>query len=245
MKRVRGDGVRLALVDEGVGPAVLFLHGFPDSSFLWRHQVPALVEGGLPRARADLRGFGESDRPDARGSRSTRITAQPRGRRCDPRTGSGSSGRTSLGTTTARRSRGCSPGWRQSGSTGWRCFSVGHPNTLGRHPSVGAAGEVLGTMLLFLFEGTAEELFDAGRLGAAARVLSRASGDQEAVVRRPLASRGVDRGAELVPRERARVESELLLRGPFPGDRCADAWPLELGRQLPARGGDALPRAST
>jgi pimeloyl-ACP methyl ester carboxylesterase len=44
---------------------VLLLHGFPDSSYLWRHQIPALVDGGYRVIAPDLRGFGESDKPDA------------------------------------------------------------------------------------------------------------------------------------------------------------------------------------
>jgi pimeloyl-ACP methyl ester carboxylesterase len=63
MRRVRGDGVSLAVRDEGEGAPVLLLHGFPDSSALWRHQIPALVDAGFRAVAPDLRGFGESDRP--------------------------------------------------------------------------------------------------------------------------------------------------------------------------------------
>jgi pimeloyl-ACP methyl ester carboxylesterase len=52
------------VVDEGAGQPVLLLHGFPDSSALWRHQVPALVAAGHRVIAPDLRGFGESDRPE-------------------------------------------------------------------------------------------------------------------------------------------------------------------------------------
>ncbi len=52
------------VVDEGEGPAVLLLHGFPDSSALWRHQIPALVDSGHRVIAPDLRGFGASDRPE-------------------------------------------------------------------------------------------------------------------------------------------------------------------------------------
>jgi pimeloyl-ACP methyl ester carboxylesterase len=38
---------RFPVVDAGTGPAVLLLHGFPDSRFLWRYQVPALSEAGI------------------------------------------------------------------------------------------------------------------------------------------------------------------------------------------------------
>lgn len=65
MRRVAGDGVMLALLDEGEGQAVLMLHGFPDSARLWRHQVPALVGAGMRVIAPDLRGFGESDKPAA------------------------------------------------------------------------------------------------------------------------------------------------------------------------------------
>jgi pimeloyl-ACP methyl ester carboxylesterase len=65
MRRVAGDGVSLAVLDEGEGRPALLLHGFPDSSRLWRHQVAALVQAGMRVVAPDLRGFGESDRPDA------------------------------------------------------------------------------------------------------------------------------------------------------------------------------------
>jgi pimeloyl-ACP methyl ester carboxylesterase len=51
------------VADEGGGPPVLLLHGFPDSSHLWRNQIPALVKAGLRAVAPDLRGFGESDKP--------------------------------------------------------------------------------------------------------------------------------------------------------------------------------------
>jgi pimeloyl-ACP methyl ester carboxylesterase len=62
MARIRGDGITLEVVDEGSGPAVLLLHGFPDSSRLWRKQIPVLVKAGFRAVAPDLRGFGESDR---------------------------------------------------------------------------------------------------------------------------------------------------------------------------------------
>ena len=65
MRRIPGDGVTLAVLDEGEGTTVVLLHGFPDSSHLWRHQVPALVDAGMRVIAPDLRGFGESDKPEA------------------------------------------------------------------------------------------------------------------------------------------------------------------------------------
>ena len=57
-----GD-ITIEYQDEGSGPAVVLLHGFPDSHRLWRHQVRALVDAGYRVIAPDLRGFGESSRP--------------------------------------------------------------------------------------------------------------------------------------------------------------------------------------
>jgi pimeloyl-ACP methyl ester carboxylesterase len=63
--RVSGDGVTLNVLVEGTGTPVLLLHGFPDSSRLWRHQIPVIAEAGFRAVVPDLRGYGESDRPPA------------------------------------------------------------------------------------------------------------------------------------------------------------------------------------
>jgi pimeloyl-ACP methyl ester carboxylesterase len=64
MRRITGDGVELAVLDEGEGEAVLLLHGFPDSAALWRHQIATLKNAGFRVVAPDLRGFGDSDKPD-------------------------------------------------------------------------------------------------------------------------------------------------------------------------------------
>jgi pimeloyl-ACP methyl ester carboxylesterase len=61
--RIDVDGVGLEVSSAGTGPAVLLLHGFPDTHQLWRHQVPALTGAGFRTIAPDLRGFGSSDRP--------------------------------------------------------------------------------------------------------------------------------------------------------------------------------------
>jgi pimeloyl-ACP methyl ester carboxylesterase len=58
------NDVRLRVLDEGSGPAVFLLHGWPDSHALWRNQVPALTAAGYRVIAIDLRGFGESDKPE-------------------------------------------------------------------------------------------------------------------------------------------------------------------------------------
>jgi pimeloyl-ACP methyl ester carboxylesterase len=62
-RRISAGDVTLNVVDEGRGAPVLLLHGFPDSSRLWRNQIPALVDAGFRAIAPDLRGFGQSDRP--------------------------------------------------------------------------------------------------------------------------------------------------------------------------------------
>ncbi|AUS77260.1 alpha/beta hydrolase [Actinoalloteichus sp. AHMU CJ021] len=62
-KKLHVNGIDIALVDQGEGDPVLLLHGFPDSSYLWRHQIPVLVDAGYRVIAPDLRGFGDSDKP--------------------------------------------------------------------------------------------------------------------------------------------------------------------------------------
>lgn len=61
--RIDVDGVGLEVSVQGEGPAVLLLHGFPDTHQLWRHQVGALTAAGFRPIAPDLRGFGASDKP--------------------------------------------------------------------------------------------------------------------------------------------------------------------------------------
>lgn len=57
------DGTRISVTVTGTGQPVMLLHGFPDSSALWRHQVPALAAQGYQVIVPDQRGFGASDKP--------------------------------------------------------------------------------------------------------------------------------------------------------------------------------------
>ena len=59
------NGMDLYVVDEGSGPCVLLLHGFPDSARLWRNQIPALVGEGYRVVAPDLRGYGRSTMPES------------------------------------------------------------------------------------------------------------------------------------------------------------------------------------
>jgi pimeloyl-ACP methyl ester carboxylesterase len=62
-RRIEANGITYHLIDEGTGPAVVLLHGFPDTSSLWRHQIPALVAAGFRAVAPDLRGRGQTQAP--------------------------------------------------------------------------------------------------------------------------------------------------------------------------------------
>jgi pimeloyl-ACP methyl ester carboxylesterase len=62
--KIETNGISLEVEVKGEGAAVLLLHGFPDSHRLWRNQVPPLVDFGYRTIAPDLRGFGESDKPE-------------------------------------------------------------------------------------------------------------------------------------------------------------------------------------
>lgn len=55
--------IRLHVVEEGEGPLVLLVHGFPESWYSWRHQLTALAAGGYRAVAIDVRGYGRSSAP--------------------------------------------------------------------------------------------------------------------------------------------------------------------------------------
>jgi pimeloyl-ACP methyl ester carboxylesterase len=62
---VHANGVRLHYVEDGAGPLVLLCHGWPESWYSWRHQMPALAAAGYRVVAPDQRGYGQSDSPEA------------------------------------------------------------------------------------------------------------------------------------------------------------------------------------
>uniref|UniRef100_A0A3Q1MTI5 Bifunctional epoxide hydrolase 2 n=1 Tax=Bos taurus TaxID=9913 RepID=A0A3Q1MTI5_BOVIN len=56
-------GVRLHFVELGSGPVVCLCHGFPESWFSWRYQIPALAQAGFRVLAVDMKGYGESSAP--------------------------------------------------------------------------------------------------------------------------------------------------------------------------------------
>ena len=62
---LEADGLHFHALATGPkkGPLVLLLHGFPEFSYGWRHQLPALGRAGLRAVAPDQRGYGRSDKP--------------------------------------------------------------------------------------------------------------------------------------------------------------------------------------
>jgi len=63
LELVEANGLQFHVRDEGSGTPVILLHGFPDTGDLWRNQVPALVKNGFRTIVPDMRGRGRSSKP--------------------------------------------------------------------------------------------------------------------------------------------------------------------------------------
>ncbi|WP_248966109.1 alpha/beta fold hydrolase [Sphaerisporangium perillae] len=55
---------RIHLVEQGSGPLVLLVHGFPESWYSWRHQLPVLAAAGYRAVAVDVRGYDRSSKPE-------------------------------------------------------------------------------------------------------------------------------------------------------------------------------------
>jgi epoxide hydrolase A/B len=53
------------IAEAGAGPLVVLCHGFPESWYSWRHQLTALAQAGFHAVAPDMRGYGQTDRPEA------------------------------------------------------------------------------------------------------------------------------------------------------------------------------------
>jgi len=62
-RRVSTNGIELNIAEQGEGPLVLMLHGFPESWYSWRHQIPAVAGAGFHAVAPHMRGYGKSDKP--------------------------------------------------------------------------------------------------------------------------------------------------------------------------------------
>jgi len=60
---VETNGIKLNIAELGSGPLVILCHGFPESSYSWRHQMRALAGAGYHAVAPDMRGYGASESP--------------------------------------------------------------------------------------------------------------------------------------------------------------------------------------
>ncbi|MFF4739948.1 alpha/beta fold hydrolase [Streptomyces sp. NPDC001262] len=67
-RTVEAPAGRLHLVEQGTGPLVLLVHGFPESWYSWRRQLPALATAGYRAVAIDVRGYGRSSKPAETGA---------------------------------------------------------------------------------------------------------------------------------------------------------------------------------
>jgi len=62
-RTISANGIELFVLEQGRGPLVLLCHGWPELSYSWRHQIPAIAEAGFHVVAPDMRGFGRSSAP--------------------------------------------------------------------------------------------------------------------------------------------------------------------------------------
>ena len=63
MYEVTTNGIALHITELGNGPAILFVHGFPDTAYTWRKQMLAVASAGYRAIAPDMRGYGGSSAP--------------------------------------------------------------------------------------------------------------------------------------------------------------------------------------
>lgn len=62
---ITANGIQIHYVEQGQGPLVVFCHGFPESWYSWRHQLPALARAGFRAVALDMRGYGGTSKPES------------------------------------------------------------------------------------------------------------------------------------------------------------------------------------
>jgi len=161
--RVTGaGGVGLEVFVDGPqdGTPVLFMHGWPDTHELWRHQIAALAQDGYRTIAPDLRGFGASDKPTEADAYQLKNTVVDMLAVLDATAGPGG------------KAHVVAHDWGAAAAWGLAAFlpdrvhslttlSVGHPNAF-RDAGIEQRARSW-YMLLFNFEGIAEEWFEQNK----------------------------------------------------------------------------------
>ena len=62
-RTISANGIEMFLLEQGEGPLVVLCHGWPELSYSWRHQIPAIAAAGFHVVAPDMRGFGRTSAP--------------------------------------------------------------------------------------------------------------------------------------------------------------------------------------
>lgn len=62
-RTISANGIELFVREQGQGPLVILCHGWPELSYSWRHQIPAIAGAGFHVVAPDMRGFGRTTAP--------------------------------------------------------------------------------------------------------------------------------------------------------------------------------------
>lgn len=62
---IEANGLKMHIAEQGTGPLVLLCHGFPEFWYSWIQQIPVLAGAGYHVVAPDMRGYGQTDKPDA------------------------------------------------------------------------------------------------------------------------------------------------------------------------------------
>ena len=65
LRFIESNGIRMRIAEMGKGPLVILVHGWPESWYSWRHQMPAIAAAGYHVVAPDMRGYGKTDKPAA------------------------------------------------------------------------------------------------------------------------------------------------------------------------------------
>jgi len=172
-RTLRINGLDMHVVLSGAGEDLLLLHGFPDSSRLWRKLIPGLVAAGFRVIAPDQRGFGLTTAPKRTKAYAIKQIAADAIALLD-----------ALGIERAAlmaHDWGAVIGWRLAADHPgrFRCFvalSVGHPNALA---TAGFRQKLKSWYVaLFKLRGIAEAIISAGNFS----VLDRMTGDETEIV---------------------------------------------------------------
>lgn len=64
-RMIEANRIRMHIAEAGQGPLVILCHGFPESWYSWRDQLTALADAGFHAVAPDMRGYGQSEAPEA------------------------------------------------------------------------------------------------------------------------------------------------------------------------------------